>query len=107
MRKAIIGFEEKIIIAGKKFKARVDTGAQTSSIDNKIAKKYKLGPVIKKTRITSANGHTNRPVIRITAKIGSRKITANFNIADRSRMTFPVLIGRNILKQGFIIDPSR
>ncbi len=31
----------------------------------------------------------------------------HFSIADRAHMKYKVLIGKNILKKGFLIDPSK
>ena len=36
-----------------------------------------------------------------------KKIKAQFTLADRSHMRYPVLIGQNILKQGFLINPNK
>ena len=36
-----------------------------------------------------------------------KEIKTDFTLADRSNMKYSVLIGQNILKQGFLIDPSK
>jgi hypothetical protein len=36
-----------------------------------------------------------------------RKMRAYFTIADRVHMKYRVLVGLNILKRGFLVDPSK
>lgn len=104
MKKVRIGGLETVEIGGKRLRARIDTGARMSSIDRITAKKLKLGKTVRRTRIKSAHGTSIRPVVKTTVKIKSKKIKASFNLAARSHMKYRVLIGRNILKKGFIID---
>lgn len=107
MPKTIIGFTEKIKINNKPIPARIDTGAEYNSISKDLAKKLKLGPVIKYIRIRTSNGEERRPVIQVEIKIKNKKIQTLFNITERKNMIFPVLIGRKVLRKGFIIDPSK
>lgn len=111
--KEVIGLTENITVynnektENKKLKARIDTGAESNSIDSKLAAALNLGPIIKTTVVKSANGQSLRPVINCTIRLGDKDITGKFTIADRSRMRYKVLIGRNILsKSGFLIDPK-
>ena len=34
-------------------------------------------------------------------------IHAKFTIANRTQLSYPMLIGRNVLKKGFLIDPNK
>jgi len=110
-KKEVIGLTEKIILIGPKkakpLMARIDTGATLGSIDKKIAKELKLGPVIRTKLVKSSHGQSDRPVIKASIKIGSRRIKAGFTLADRSNLKYKVLIGQNILKKRFIIDPDK
>lgn len=110
-RKTIIGVKEHVTIIGKSKKktvvARIDTGAAKSSIDRSLATELELGPVIKYKTIKSAHGIAQRGVILARARIAGRTFRAYFTIADRQHMKHAVLIGRNILKKGFLIDPSK
>ena len=46
--------------------------------------------------------------MKAIVKIGDQEIEEEFTLADRSHMTYPVLIGQNILKKGnFMIDPNK
>ena len=87
--------------------ARIDTGATKSSMDFHIAEELGLQPLRSKL-IKSASGSRHRPIV--VAKIGmdGLTITEEFTLADRKHMTYPVLIGQNILKKGnFLIDPLK
>ncbi len=47
-----------------------------------------------------------RYTIKTKLKIGKRQIISVFSLTDRSDMRYPVLIGRKVLKDRFIIDVS-
>jgi len=110
--KTIIGLIENISVLGKNNQkidllARIDTGATKSSIDKKIAMDLELGPVIKTKLIRSAHGHSFRPVINVNIILEEKKLRGEFSLADRKHMKYKVLIGQNILKKGFLIDPLK
>ena len=108
----IIGMIEEIEVKGtdnstERLQARIDTGATKSSIDYKLASKLKLGPVIESRLVKSAHGSKLRPVIEATINIRGKELTSKFTLADRDHMKYRVLIGQNILKKGFLIDPNK
>ncbi|MCF7798275.1 RimK/LysX family protein [Candidatus Woesearchaeota archaeon] len=107
----IIGFTEPVLCTsnGKhiQVRARIDTGASKSSIDEKLAKELGLGPILGEKTIRNAHGSSSRKFVDVTIELAGRKFTEHFTIADRSTMRFPVLIGRNILRKGFLINPKR
>jgi hypothetical protein len=108
--KIIVGLTEQITLIGQKKKnviAKIDTGADKSSIDLRLAAELKLGPVVKVSLIKSASGSRKRPIITSNVVFAGRKMKVYFSIADRAHMKYRVLIGRNILKKGFLIDPSK
>ncbi len=104
--KTTVGAIEKIKINGSEVLAKIDTGASKSSIDLDLAIKLKLGSILKKHTIISSHGKSIRPVIKAKLEIRGRTINAFFNIVSRSTLRYKVLIGKNILKRGFLIDPS-
>lgn len=110
-KKVVIGLVENIVVQGRSgdefLLARIDTGATKSSIDFSLAKKLDLGPVIGSKLIKNAHGRKLRPVIEATVVIGGKVITEKFTLADRSHMKYKVLIGQNIIKKGFLIDPEK
>jgi hypothetical protein len=111
MTKTIIGLTERILVRGMKSKrlvARIDTGAESSAIDSKLAAELSLGPVIKTKRIKSTHGETIRPVVVGEIVLAGKMIRNAFTIADRNHMKYKVLIGQDILcRNGFMIDPTK
>ena len=109
--KITVGLTEKIRLVSngnsKDFTAKIDTGATKSSIDIKLASKLNLGPVIKSKIIKSAHGNKLRPIVEAEILLAGKKIKSEFTLADRSHMKYDVLIGVNILKDGFLVDPSK
>jgi hypothetical protein len=57
--------------------------------------------------VENSFGHTeNRFSIHIRIKLGSKTVRSNFTLADRSKKTYPVLIGRKLLRGRYIVDVS-
>tara|TARA_B100000315_G_C14299806_1_gene461316 strand:- start:3 stop:365 length:363 start_codon:yes stop_codon:yes gene_type:complete len=110
--KIIVGLTEKISFesgngAGKEIAAKIDTGATRSSIDIKLASKLNLGPIIKSKMVKSAHGNKLRPIVEAKILLAGEKIDSEFTLADRTHMKYAVLIGVNVLKKGFLVDPSK
>lgn len=87
-------------------KAKVDTGAFRTSIDEALARKLGLlraDNVVMKRTYGSALGHTEREVVGITFFLAGRKIETMASVADRSALRRPMLIGRRDLK-GYVIE---
>lgn len=105
--RTIIGLIETIILEnGKSYKAKIDTGADSSSIDINIAQQFEDKQVLTHKYIRSALGRHKRPVISLGIEIKDKKCVDEFTISDRKNMTFKILIGKDILqKEEFIIDP--
>lgn len=111
-KKTIIGLTEMVTIVGKdgskkKVMAKVDSGACRSSIDVALAAELSLGPIIRSALIKSASGNAIRPVVKAGMIIKDLEFDTQFTIADRAHMKFRVLIGLDILKKGFLIDPTK
>lgn len=59
-------------------------------------------------KIRSSNGQIQkRYVIKTQIVLFGRKIRAEFSLADRSSMKFPILLGRKLLQGRFIVDVSK
>lgn len=105
--------------------ARIDTGATTSSLWASDIKETEDGlefcmfdpssPDYTGERITvkdyglravsSSMGHVQtRYQIRTRLKIKGKRKWARFTLADRSTQVYPVLIGRNVLRNSFVVD---
>jgi hypothetical protein len=109
--KIILGLDEYITIIDKngnekKVLARIDSGAESSSIDESIYDDLFLGPVVGTKLVKSASGKKRRKVIRIKIELKGKEFKEKFTVADRSDLTYKVLIGHDILTKGFMIDPS-
>lgn len=109
--------------------AKVDTGADSSSVwasnihvDEKgvlrfvlfdVGSKWYTGEVIEREHykvamVRSASGHEQiRYRVEFIMRVEGRRIRAIFNLSDRSRNKFPVLIGRRSLSGKFVVDVSK
>ena len=109
--KLVIGLAEKVSVrydnGRKSVISKIDTGATKSSIDTNLAAELRLGPVIKSKLIKSAHGSKLRPIIEAEIELAGKKIKSEFTLADRAHMKYRILIGQNILKDGFLIDPNK
>ena len=110
-KKTIVGLTADIKLLGSKCTktvvARVDTGAEKSSVDLKLAAEVGLGTLVKTTIIKSAHGSTHRPVIMGRVVFAGKKMSSYFTVADRGHMKYRLLVGQNIMKKGILIDPSK
>jgi len=103
----------KIYAPGKKtmtINARIDTGALRSSIDRTLAKELGLleeDNILWRRRYAyrSAHGKQPRPVIVLNFRLAGRKIKTSASVANRSKLTTPLLIGRNDL-DGYLVNPT-
>ena len=113
MKRVILGLTEQVIVIGnnseeEKVTARIDTGATASSIDSSLAKKLELKQIERFKIVKSASGIKRRPIVKVKIKMNGSMIEDEFTLADRSHMTYPLLIGQNILKKGnFMVDPNK
>jgi len=63
--------------------------------------------VYKQVEIESSFGHRQvRYSIFLNVDVSGTKIKSNFTLADRQMKTYPLLIGRKLLKDRFIVDVS-
>ncbi len=89
--------------------ARIDTGARRTSVDRELARELGLldeGNILWRNKYSyrSATGRQLRPVIGLTMKVAGRKLKTSASVANRTKMSTPVLIGRNDL-EGFLVNP--
>ncbi|KAA0990006.1 ATP-dependent zinc protease family protein [Dyadobacter aurulentus] len=62
----------------------------------------------KETVIRNSSGkEEKRYVIKTKVRIFGKKIRTEFSLANRRKMQYPILIGRKLLKNRFIIDVSQ
>lgn len=111
------------------FKAKLDTGAQNSSINapdyrtfrkkgekwvefeliNEKGQKLTIRrPLVRVAKVRrQVTGTKKRPVIHLNVCIGGVSSEVEFNLADRDNMNYQVLIGRSFLQSDILIDSGR
>ena len=125
--KILIGRVEKVRFpefGNGVLRARIDTGAKTSSVWATDVSETNEGLVVRlasseheinthqavfrhydKVRVVSSMGHQQiRSKVKMPIVIRKRRILATFTLSDRSTQVYPVLIGRSTLTGKFIVD---
>ncbi len=133
-KKPIIGWREWAAfpdLGVDKINAKIDTGARTSAIHafhvreesvggipyvsfclhpvqrRKIPEIFCRALIADKRVVTSSNGQKqNRIVIKTPMTLGQRTWPIELTLTDRDEMTFRLLIGREALRNRFLIDAS-
>jgi hypothetical protein len=118
------GVEDVILLPWKvRLPARIDTGAAKSSLDArelrthdetvefKLPQKYgglrlRL-PVIEWRHVRTPEGLERRPVVELEICLGSERFRTLVNLTDRSTVRYPLILGRNFLKENFLVDVKR
>jgi len=113
-------------------KAKLDTGAQTSSIHAYAVEPFERDgtawvrfgirpwqrsdadevrvecPVLDVRRVRSSSGHVDeRFVVSMRLVLVGRSVDAEVTLSNRDAMGFRMLIGREALSRGFIVDSAR
>lgn len=109
-RKTVGAYEEVEILGhnGKReiVKAKIDTGADGSSIDRVLAEELGLlesENILYYDYFRNALGRKKREIVGVTFVMAGRKIKTQISIADRSRLRTKMLIGRRDLKQFAVV----
>ncbi len=112
-----------------KIKAKLDTGAETSSLDAEIIKKFRKGGkrwvrfrvrdrdndeeyllVRERIRTIGVVQHDGsrqvRPVVKVDMCIAGRSLETEVSLVDRGEFIYPLLLGRNALESFALIDPA-
>lgn len=113
-----------------KLKAKLDTGARSSSLDATDIEPFERDgerwvrfrvsrsglreaplmeqPVVRYVRIKRHSGpYDRRPVIRLPLCLGDELRTVEVNLTDRGRFIYPLLLGRKALARLAVVDPAR
>ncbi|WP_298633810.1 ATP-dependent zinc protease [uncultured Umboniibacter sp.] len=135
MNKTVLGGRESIFIhaANEEFVARIDTGAEVSSIHasnielferdgkewvrftidheaiNELRHSVVERPIKRQARIRQANSDEaqERYVVSMLTQLGEIEQHTDFTLTDRSQLTNPILIGRDYFIDIAIVDVSR
>lgn len=131
--KAVVGATEKVLLTdlGIILPARMDTGANTSSVDARNIESFERNgedwvrfdiydpdldqlvelerPRSRKVLITQSNSEEpeRRPVIEMRITLGSMTQVAEFTLANRNHLEQPLLIGRNVLRDLMLVDVAK
>jgi hypothetical protein len=127
---SVYGHIEKVVLipGDIEIKARLDTGASKSSInaqdieligtkkrrlvrfvfDDRNGNQYPMTlPLVEKVAIKQASGRQVRYVVEMGLCVGDHYKKNHFTLSDRSRMTYPVLVGRNFLKDEVLVSSKQ
>jgi hypothetical protein len=131
----IVGWREWVSLPGADvpwIKAKLDTGARTSSLHAFDLEEVRRGddafvrfgihpwqdtgedavvvelPIHDRRHVRSSSGHAEeRIVVLMDVVLQGRTVTAEVTLTNRDEMGFRMLIGREALRQGFIVDSAR
>ncbi len=130
-QKVTAGAEEVVRIEpqGIALPARVDTGAETSSLHAQNIRKFERdgddwvrfdvpteeGPISMERELLhhvrvyqqSDRDGTRRPVVYMRVRVGDIRGAYEFNLSDRSHLKHPVILGRNFLQDLIVVDVSQ
>lgn len=130
---SIYGWIETIHLPtqGLLMEAKLDTGAQTSSLDARDIEAFERDdepwvrfriegkrdgqaesqvverPILRRVKIRGAGGVDHRYVVRMQLCIGHQAYEEQFTLRDRSRMAYPVLLGWRTLEHLGAVDVRR
>ena len=128
--KVVVGWIEKVTLSKKKLMlhAKVDTGADNSSIDAHAIVETKRGGqtwvkftvvnrdgrkmvlhrrLVRRARIKKKTGGRQiRPVVEVKMCFGGKLRVVQANLVDRSHFKYRVLIGRSAMS-GIVVDPKQ
>ncbi len=113
-----------------KLKAKLDTGARSSSLDATDVQPFERDgkrwvrfrvnlpgleksapmeqPVVRYVRIKRHSGpFDRRPMIRLPICLGDELRSVDVNLTDRGRFIYPLLLGRKALARLAVVDPAR
>ncbi len=127
----ILGWVEKVRLpdVGLVVSVKLDSGAETSSLDAQIVKKFRQHGkrwvrfvltdrasgtqhmlVRERIRTISVVQHDgskqSRPVVKINICIADRTLATEVSLIDRSEFIYPMLLGRSALESFALIDPG-
>lgn len=127
-RSAIVDFPDLGLL---RIKAKIDTGAYSTALhsdkvwendvdgtrylffqiqdpENSSLKKIIKTQYFTQKSVKSSNGKKElRYQIKTNIVIGGKTRKTDVSLTNRKKMKFPVLIGRKVLKNGFLVDVSK
>lgn len=84
-----------------RFRVRPWQNSQEDAVDAEC-------PVRDRRIVRSSSGHSQeRLVVLLRLRLVQRDVSAEVTLTNRDEMGFRMLIGREALRQGFVVDPAR
>ncbi len=123
--KTVLGGVEDVVLLPWRVKlpARVDTGAAKSSLDAREIRvqddmiEFKLPPkygglqirlpIMGWRHIRTPEGLERRPVVELEICLGPKRLRTLVNLTDRSMVKYPLILGRNALRENYLVDVKR
>ena len=112
--KKVVRLVQRVFVAGpgggESVRAKVDTGADRTTVDKVLAARLKLVPTGSKVAVkaSAAGRKVERPLVNAAVTMAGKKFNLKVGVADRSQMRYALIIGSDIVRAGdFLIDPSR
>jgi hypothetical protein len=132
----LIGWKEYVDFPDwhlRRVKVKIDTGARTSALDAAgyvLREDKEVGwiaelhlaldrqqpqqltvvelPVLKMVVVSNSSGmRQQRPLVEATIRLGPITKRVRLTVTDRSRMRFPMILGRKALEGDFVVDVSK
>ncbi len=133
--RVVLGWVEHVVMEpwGLKLKAKLDSGAKTSSMHAKNIEHFRRNgdkwvrfrlesrakknndrhtstmerPLVREVRIKAHGGTLmSRPVVTLDFCLNGARHEAQFTLTDRTGFLYPVLLGRQFLQHVALVDPS-
>jgi hypothetical protein len=123
------GWLESVLLQPEniRMRAKLDTGAKTSSLHavdiKRLERKgeqwvrFRTGvdemveitlPLVRDVKIKDHELKAAvRPVVEMKICLHNQIFMSEFSLIDRSQFNYPILLGRTLLQQGIIVDPSQ
>ncbi|WP_089233643.1 ATP-dependent zinc protease family protein [Tropicimonas sediminicola] len=132
--KSMIGWRETVSLPDlglMTFRAKIDTGALTTALHASGISRIEVGgkpwveflpdhgslvdtslcrlPILHSRKITNTSGIPDeRYIVATTLQIGEHRARIEVSLADRTDMTFPIIIGRSAMRlMRLTVDPAR
>lgn len=132
--RVIAGWVEPIVLieSGDRIKAKLDTGAKTSSVNAFDIERYKKKgktwvrfklvyktatgeerelqmqrPLVRNIKVKEHEGpNDRRAVVMLEFCFAGQMHSTQFSLVDRSKFVYPVLLGRRFLENAVLLDPK-
>lgn len=132
--KLVVGARERLLLIdpGFVYVARIDSGAETSSLDARNIRRFERDgqdwvrfdipipntdgdhltlerEIVRNVRILQSNDeeYERRAVVELQFAIGDHQQQAEFTLTDREHLSNNILIGRNVLRDVMLVDVGK